>query len=196
MAGLMKSTVVVLVVIMVASCQLQSTVAQTRHIVGDTLGWTIPPNGAATYTTWASQRNFTVGDTLVFNFTNGLHNVAEVSPAAYEPCTTANTLSLNPNGPATVKLTRPGTHYYICTAISHCQLGQKLTINVFKVTTTANTPDQSAIPLSPPSTIATAPSAFELAPSGSLIPPSLSTAPSFAAVVPVTLLAVALAFFH
>ncbi|XP_076922693.1 stellacyanin-like [Bidens hawaiensis] len=197
MAGLTKSTMVVLVVVMmVASCQLQSTVAQTRHVVGDTLGWTIPPNGAATYTTWASQKTFTVGDTLVFNFTNGLHNVAEVPSAAYDSCTTTNTLSLKSTGPATVTLTRPGTHYYICTAISHCQLGQKLTINVSKVITTANTPDQSAIPLSPPSTIATAPSAFELAPSGSLIPPSLSSSPSFAAEVPVTLLAVALAFFH
>nr|GEZ53084.1 hypothetical protein [Tanacetum cinerariifolium] len=173
MVGL-KSMMIVLVVFTVASFQLQSTVAQKRHVVGDALGWTIPPNGEATYATWASQRtfkvgdtlvfNFTtgfhtvaevsqaahvvgdalgwtippngeatyatwasqrtfkVGDTLVFNFTTGFHTVAEVSQAAYGPCSLINILSLNPFGPATVTLTQSGAHYFICTIISHCQL--------------------------------------------------------------------------
>ncbi|KAI3827383.1 hypothetical protein L1987_01456 [Smallanthus sonchifolius] len=193
MVGL-KSTVVALVVMMVASFRLQSTVAQTRHSVGDALGWTIPPGGAAAYATWASQQTFTVGDTLVFNFTTGLHNVAEVSQSEYDPCTSTNTLSLNPSGPTTVTLTRPGTHYYICTMVSHCQIGQKLTINVSPPTATAISPQST--PLSPPSTIATPPSTFELSPTGSPIPPPLSASPAFAAVVPVTFLAVALALFY
>lgn len=64
MAGSMKSCMVMLMMMMVASMQMQSSIAQTRHVVGDALGWTIPPNGAAAYTTWASQQNFTVGDSL------------------------------------------------------------------------------------------------------------------------------------
>ncbi|KAI3827380.1 hypothetical protein L1987_01453 [Smallanthus sonchifolius] len=127
MAGL-KSTVVVL---MVSSFQLQSTVRKTSHVVGDALGWTIPSGGVTTYATWASQQTFTLADTLVFNFTTGFHNVAEVSQAAgSDPCTATNTLSINPTSPVTITLTRPGTHHYICTVIGHCQIGQKLTINV------------------------------------------------------------------
>ncbi|KAI3495956.1 hypothetical protein L1887_38304 [Cichorium endivia] len=191
MAGL--KSMVVFVIMMVASFQLQSTVAQTRHVVGDALGWTIPPGGAATYTTWASQRTFAVGDTLFFNFTTGLHNVAEVPSAAYGPCASTNTLSLNPTGPATVTLTRPGNHYYICTVVSHCQIGQKLTINVSPATTTP----QITPSVSPPSTIATPPSTFEQSPTGSAIPPSTTSAsPSLTAVVPVTFMAVVLAFFY
>nr|XP_043629639.1 mavicyanin-like [Erigeron canadensis] len=129
MAGL-KSTMVVLVMIMAASLQLQFTVAKTSHVVGDSLGWTIPPGGDATYTKWASRRNFTVGDTLIFKFPTGLHNVAEVPRAAYGPCNYINTLSIHPTGPATITLTRPGKHYYICAVLGHCQVGQKLTINV------------------------------------------------------------------
>ncbi|PWA47603.1 cupredoxin [Artemisia annua] len=188
MAGL-KSMMVVLVVFTVASFQLHSTVAQTRHVVGDALGWTIPPNGEATYTTWASRQTFNVGDTLLFNFTTGLHNVAEISQAAYGPCSSTNTLSLNPTGPATVTLTRSGAHYFICTVVSHCQIGQKLTINVSPASTSTTSP------LSPPSTIATPPSTFEQSPSGSPVPPPSSASSTLNTVAPFTFLATALAFY-
>ncbi|KAI3827382.1 hypothetical protein L1987_01455 [Smallanthus sonchifolius] len=131
---------------LVASFQVQSTVGKTR----DALGWTIPPGGAATYSNWASQQSFTIGDTLVFNFITGFHDVAEVAQAAgYDPCTSNNTLSFNSTSPVTITLIRPGTHHYICTVIGHCQIGQKLTINVSRYRATA-TPPQSA-PLSPSS---------------------------------------------
>ncbi|KAI3701506.1 hypothetical protein L6452_26636 [Arctium lappa] len=194
MTGL--KSIVLLVVMIVASLQLQGTMAQTRHVVGDALGWTIPSGGAATYTTWASQQIFTVGDTLLFNFTTGLHNVAEVSQAAYGPCSSTNTLSLNPTGPAIVRLTRPGNHYYICTVVSHCQIGQKVAISVSPATST--TPQGTPLaPVSPPSTIATPPLPFVFSPVGSPIPPPpTSSSSSLIAMVPVTFLAVALAFFY
>lgn len=37
--------------------------AQNSHTVGDSVGWTIPPD-ANTYNTWAASQKFTVGDTL------------------------------------------------------------------------------------------------------------------------------------
>ncbi|KAI3724968.1 hypothetical protein L1987_64737 [Smallanthus sonchifolius] len=129
MAGF-SSSLLVLIAIMVASMQFQSTVAQTRHVVGDALGWTIIPGGAGAYTDWASQQTFTVGDILVFNFTNGQHDVAEVVAANYEPCNSTRPISLVTTGPASLTLTTAGAHYYICTFPSHCQIGQKLTINV------------------------------------------------------------------
>ena len=43
---------------------LHCAAAQTVHVVGDGIGWTIPTNGAAAYTNWASGKNFAVGDIL------------------------------------------------------------------------------------------------------------------------------------
>ncbi|KAI7724419.1 hypothetical protein M8C21_008486 [Ambrosia artemisiifolia] len=147
------------------------------------MGWTIPLlNGASTstYATWASKRTFAVGDTLLFNFTTGFHTVAEVSQSANpDPCSSNDTLSLYSTSPATITLTRPGTHYYICTIIGHCQLGQKLTINVSHFAATA-----------PESTLTSTPI-------GSPIPlPWSASPPAFNKVVPITLLVVALAFFY
>ncbi|KAK1417238.1 hypothetical protein QVD17_26363 [Tagetes erecta] len=146
MAGL-KSSMMVFMLMMAASMQMQSSMAQTQHVVGDALGWTIPSNGAAAYTTWASQQTFRVGDTLVFNFTTGIHNVAEVTQSAFGPCTTASPISITTNGPASVSLTTAGAHYYICTVGTHCQIGQKLAINVSGPAVAPTTP-----PAAPPTT--------------------------------------------
>ncbi|KAL8217805.1 hypothetical protein R6Q57_021178 [Mikania cordata] len=209
---------------MVASMLFHNTMAQTTHVVGDTLRWTIAPGGAAAYTTWASQQSFTVGDVLVFNFMNGQHDVAEVAAAAYDPCTSTNPISLTTTSPASIPLTTAGTHYYICTFTSHCQAGQKLTINVSaaaatppSVTPTTPPPSPSTTnprtPTSPPPTTTpttpttpTEPCPPTSAPSAS--PPTITTgsttsppppsggASSFNAMVPVSLLAIGLAFLN
>ncbi|XP_071726784.1 cucumber peeling cupredoxin-like [Rutidosis leptorrhynchoides] len=204
----------------VASIQFHNTMAQTRHVVGDALGWAIPPGGAIAYTTWASLQTFSVGDILVFNFTDGQHDVAEVSEAAYSPCTSTNPISLTTTGPASLTLTTAGTHYYICTFTSHCQIGQKLTVNVSTGTTTM---PPSTTPVSPPTTTPTPPSAMtpmELtepcpptsSPTSSPTsprtttttttnsmtpaPPPSSGAPTYTAMVPATFLAVGLAILN
>lgn len=56
--------VLVFVLLAVAANLFHGSFAQTRHVVGDTTGWTIPTNGASFYTNWASNKTFTVGDTL------------------------------------------------------------------------------------------------------------------------------------
>ncbi|KAG2384185.1 Umecyanin protein [Vigna angularis] len=109
---------------------LQGSMAQTRHVVGDFAGWTIPPRGAATYIAWVSGKTFVVGDTLMFNFTNGHHDVAKVTKSVYDTCNGGNTLFTIASSPAIVALNETGEQYYICTFGSHCSLGQKLTINV------------------------------------------------------------------
>ncbi|CAI9262518.1 unnamed protein product [Lactuca saligna] len=169
--GSFNINLVVFMAIMVASMQLQGTAAQTRHVVGDALGWTILSGGAAAYTTWASRQTFTVGDILVFNFTNGDHDVAEVSAAAYGPCTATNPISLVTTGPASLTLTTAGTHYYICTFASHCQLGQKLTINVSADASTTPPSATPTTPASPPTTIPTPPLSAPTTPAS---PPTIS----------------------
>ncbi|KAL4564012.1 hypothetical protein LXL04_028061 [Taraxacum kok-saghyz] len=168
--------------IMVASMQFHGTKAQTRHIVGDALGWTIPPGGAVAYTTWASLQTFTVGDILVFNFTNGQHDVAEVSADAYGPCTANNPISLSTTTPTSLTLTTAGSHYYICTFTSHCQIGQKLTINVSAAATTAPPSTTPTPPASPPTTMPTPPSATPTPPASP--PTTMPTPPSATPTMP------------
>ena len=50
---------------LVATVLLQSVAAQTEHVVGGSIGWTIPQSGnAQEYVTWASGQKFVVGDVL------------------------------------------------------------------------------------------------------------------------------------
>lgn len=43
---------------------VHDTAAQTVHVVGDTMGWIVPSNGAVAYENWADDKTFRVGDTL------------------------------------------------------------------------------------------------------------------------------------
>lgn len=52
-----------MVFLLVAAALLQSAAAQTTHVVGDASGWIVPPN-ADTYSNWAANKTFVVGDIL------------------------------------------------------------------------------------------------------------------------------------
>ncbi|GJW97277.1 cucumber peeling cupredoxin-like protein, partial [Tanacetum coccineum] len=161
--------------------------AQTRHVVGDSIGWAVPSNGAAAYTSWATGKTFRVGDTLVFNFTTNAHNVLEVSQSAYGPCTLANPITTVTNGPANITLKTVGNHYYVCGVGPHCQLGQKVMVDV--VGASGSTPPAATSP-APSGSTPSNPNATTSPPSPS---PSPSSASTLMAVVPVAFLAAALA---
>ncbi|KAL8124352.1 mavicyanin-like [Apium graveolens] len=109
--------------------QISDAQKQNRHIVGDSVDWTIPPDDN-TYITWAASQKFAIGDTLVFNFESELHTVAEVTEAAYNECNSQNPISEWTKGPASVPLKSSGKHYYLCSVPGHCMAAQKLAINV------------------------------------------------------------------
>ncbi|XP_014522202.1 umecyanin-like [Vigna radiata var. radiata] len=187
---------------------LQGSMAQTRHVVGDLAGWTIPSRGAATYIAWVSDKTFVLGDTLMFNFTNGHHDVAKVTKSVYDTCNGGNTLFTLTSSPAIVALNETGEQYYICSFGSHCSLGQKLKINVVsrafapQPSTSGSPPavinvtdnNSSATSSSP---VATPLPSAAFSPSGSLTPlPQNSEAASVGLVgASATLLSLLLAFF-
>ncbi|KAI5337351.1 hypothetical protein L3X38_016622 [Prunus dulcis] len=72
----MESKMVVVFGVFVAVF-VQCVAAQTVHVVGDSLGWTIPQSGQQ-YVTWASANKFAVGDFLIFNFATNAHDVQQV----------------------------------------------------------------------------------------------------------------------
>ncbi|GLU09674.1 hypothetical protein SLE2022_265210 [Rubroshorea leprosula] len=150
---------------------LQNSAAQSTYNVGDASGWAV--NGAAFYSTWAGNKTFRVGDTLVFNFTSGRHNVAGVLKADFDACNTANTQFVNSTGPANIVLNSTGERYYICTFTGHCSSGQKLAINV-----SAATPSPAPQPSSPAPSPATPSPGPSATPAPLPTPTSPASAPS------------------
>ncbi|XWS72946.1 hypothetical protein CRYUN_Cryun02cG0083100 [Craigia yunnanensis] len=139
-----KISMIALFVVLAATL-LQSMYAGT-YIVGDSSGWQIPTNNANLYDDWVDNKDFVVGDILVFNFTTGEHDVAEVTEAAYDACIPTNTIFTENKGPAGITLGSTGDHYFICTFPGHCLGGQKLKVEVQSGTSTPGifTPPSSA----------------------------------------------------
>lgn len=57
-------SVMVILFGVIAAVFLQCAKAQTVHVVGDSIGWTVPTGGASSYQTWAASKQFVVGDIL------------------------------------------------------------------------------------------------------------------------------------
>lgn len=95
------------------------------HTVGDSSGWA----SGVDYTTWASDKTFKVGDTLVFQY-GASHNVAEVGSADYSACSASNSIQSFSDQDTKITLTKPGTRYFICGVTGHCAGGMKLAVTV------------------------------------------------------------------
>ncbi|KAL5537385.1 hypothetical protein UlMin_045756 [Ulmus minor] len=145
----------VVFVALAAVTLLQSSVAATTYVVGDSTNWAIPPS-TSTYSNWAANKTFVVGDILVFNFAQGQHDVSQVTKAGYDSCNGTGAISMQQNSPANITLQTAGELYYICSVDGHCNAGQKLAINVTGDSTGATPPSSTATP-TPPSTTASPP---------------------------------------
>ncbi|KAF8052804.1 hypothetical protein N665_1504s0012 [Sinapis alba] len=102
-------------------------VGGTVHKVGDSSGWTMM---GVNYEAWASSRTFQVGDSLVFEYSNGFHDVTEVTHNDFELCEPSKPLVRYQTGYDTISLTKPGYQNFICGIPGHCHIGQKLQILV------------------------------------------------------------------
>jgi hypothetical protein len=65
-------------VLLTVATFLHGSLAQTKHVVGDSTGWTIATGGAQFYSNWASKQTFTVGDTLGKKTIDLLHLTSSV----------------------------------------------------------------------------------------------------------------------
>ncbi|KAM5578752.1 hypothetical protein ABKV19_008861 [Rosa sericea] len=164
---------------LVAAVFLHSVAAQTAHVVGGSIGWTIPQNGAQEYATWASGQKFLVGDVLIFNFATDTHDVVEVPKASLDSCSSANPIgSTITTGPANISLTAAGDHYYICTFGRHCQSGQKLAITVSASATSPGASPTASTPVSPAAPTATTTPTTRSPTSDAPCPPVQAPSPS------------------
>ncbi|XP_016504782.1 mavicyanin-like [Nicotiana tabacum] len=123
--GFTKRTIMLLCFIMAANSVELSTAAV--YEVGDSKGWIV---GNVDYNDWASSKNFQVNDILKFNYNNKYHNVMQVSSQEYYSCTVASPIATLNTGKDSFTLSAPGDYYYLCGVPGHCQIGQKVHIQV------------------------------------------------------------------
>ncbi|XP_021805720.1 blue copper protein-like [Prunus avium] len=146
--------------------------------VGDSHGWT--DQGHFNYKTWSSNKHFTVGDTLVFEYDAKKENLVQVDHKGYKECEAKDSLFSFASGNDNVKITMPGDFFYISSIHDHCNAGQKLHIQVHASSSTPSpsqtpsfsTPSPSPVHLSPsPTPVTSIPSASpSLSPNGYAMP--------------------------
>ncbi|KAG7998050.1 hypothetical protein I3843_01G239500 [Carya illinoinensis] len=103
------STSVVVVLGVISAVFIQCVAAQTVHVVGDSLGWSIPPDGAVAYDNWAANRKFVVSDILTFNFATSEHDVLHIPKESYDSCSLANPIGETlTRGPVNITLSNAG----------------------------------------------------------------------------------------
>ncbi|KAL5547805.1 hypothetical protein UlMin_003036 [Ulmus minor] len=112
-------------------------VSAKLYVVGDQSGWIIPTSHDF-YSEWAKSKTFHIGDQLSFNWAIGTHGVTNVTKFEHERCVKSTKHDLSITSHVVVNLTFTGTHYFICTVRTHCEHGQKLTIDV--TSTSSSTP--------------------------------------------------------
>ncbi|KAL6130785.1 PREDICTED: basic blue protein-like [Fragaria vesca subsp. vesca] len=83
----------------------------TQYIVGDDQGW----NSGVDYYSWMDGKTFHVGDSLVFNYVPGDHNViVAANYDVYDKCATTPNLGIWTSGNDVLTLPTTGTYYFLC----------------------------------------------------------------------------------
>ncbi|KAM7485559.1 hypothetical protein LguiA_001568 [Lonicera macranthoides] len=116
--------------------------------VGGPAGWTTMGN--IDYQKLADANTFHVGDTLIFTYLPTYHNVMQVTNAAYKSCNSSAPIATYRTGNDSITVTTGGHHYFLCGTPGHCQIGQKVDINVLLVSSMASTPSPMPSPSVPP----------------------------------------------
>lgn len=66
---------------------------------------------------------------VVFQYSSS-YSVSEVTKEDFNKCDTSNALGRYSNGNSTIKLTKPGSRYFVCGNKLYCLGGMKLQVNV------------------------------------------------------------------
>ncbi|KAH6768341.1 hypothetical protein C2S51_013677 [Perilla frutescens var. frutescens] len=94
----------------------------TTYTVGDASGWKFNVAG------WENGKNFKAGDTLVFKYKSGAHNVVVVDKSSYDSCSVPPNTKTYTSDNDQITLAK-GPNYFICGIPGHCGLGMKIAAN-------------------------------------------------------------------
>ncbi|GMI65006.1 uclacyanin 1 [Hibiscus trionum] len=118
-----------LVIFAVVALMAPSISSATEFVVGGDDGWKL----GVKYDDWVKDKQFFAGDTLVFKYKAGAHNVYKVNGDDFKSCTVPSNNSLGSfTGNDTIKLATAGNKWYICGISGHCDGGMKLKITVLE----------------------------------------------------------------
>ncbi|CAA7032040.1 unnamed protein product [Microthlaspi erraticum] len=98
--------------------------------VGDAKGWSVPEESDL-YNKWSDEKQFLVGDNLVFEYKEEANDVLEISgDLEFKYCDPTSPVAVHNTGHDLVTLTKPGVHYSISSKTGHCEAGLKLRVVV------------------------------------------------------------------
>ena len=83
----------------------------------------------------------------VFEYNAQFHNVMRVTHAMYRACNTSAPLATYTTGNDSITIKTHRHHFFFCGVPGHCQIGQKVDINVLRSDQMAQTP--SSVPSTP-----------------------------------------------
>ncbi|CAH8273525.1 unnamed protein product [Arabidopsis lyrata] len=109
--------------------------------VGDSKRWSV--YDSEFYYQWSKEKQFHVGDSLLFEYNNEVNDVFEISgDLEFLYCDPISPVAVHKTGHDLIKLTEPGIHYFISSEPGHCEAGLKLQVVVGP---TANVPKLSPL---------------------------------------------------
>ncbi|KAL6338258.1 hypothetical protein AAG906_018525 [Vitis piasezkii] len=117
----------ILAALLMAMALCEVSIAATVYHVGDSTGWTI---GKVNYTLWSQTKDFVVGDTIIFEYSNQYHNVLQVTHDNFKSCNATAPIATYATGNDSITISRYGHFYYLCGIPGHCEAGQKVDIRV------------------------------------------------------------------
>ncbi|XP_024009908.1 early nodulin-like protein 1 [Eutrema salsugineum] len=97
--------------------------------VGGSKGWRVYDSDF--YHKWSEEKQFHVGDKLLFEYSNEANDVLEINGhLEFKSCDPTSPVAVHKTGHDLVILTEPGVHYFISSKIGHCVAGLKLRVVV------------------------------------------------------------------
>ncbi|KAJ0259029.1 Phytocyanin domain-containing protein [Hirschfeldia incana] len=98
--------------------------------VGDSQEWRVPDESDF-YSKWSEEKQFHVGDNLLFYYNDEVDDVLEISSdLEFKSCDTSSPVAVHNGGQDLIRLTKPGIRYFITSMNGHCEAGLKLRVVV------------------------------------------------------------------
>ncbi|CAN6218089.1 unnamed protein product [Urochloa humidicola] len=137
------------VLLLGASAAAAASRAPALYLVGDTMGWTVPPaNATDAFNKWAIRHRFHVDDVLAFKFDDD-ESVFLVRRGDYDACSAARPFKGGSGGGGgsgsgefavmLFRLDRPGLFFFIGEP-ARCEAGQRMVVHVADSSLVAPTP--------------------------------------------------------
>ncbi|XAR67475.1 hypothetical protein NMG60_11002248 [Bertholletia excelsa] len=98
--------------------------------VGGSGSWGVPSSSRISYNHWAEKNRFSVGDTILFEYTANQDSVLLVSKENYENCNTSAPEAEYHDGRTVFQFNRSGPFYFISGVKDNCVKGEKLVVVV------------------------------------------------------------------